>query len=917
MKYALLVRNWLAGLIFLGCPALWGQEISVAFYYGAAWRPELAAFDVVVLEPRQGHDPQRLRTPAMEPFAYLSVGELLDSHPAAATAPPDCKAERNPHWGGRVWDHTQAPCQRYWIEQIFLPLWRDGWRGFFLDTLDSHRIVPQWDSKLHEAALVGLIRTLKHLAPEARLMLNRGFELLPEVADHVDIVAAESLLHRFDAATGRYGPVPPEDRQWLLGQLRRVQEHHRKPVVVIDYVAPTERSLARKVAADIQQFGFIPYVSDGHLMGIGIGPIESMPRTLLVILDRQRHPDLQTAPMVRWLDMPAQHLGYRTEYVALEGPYPQEPLASHVAGILVWGENAPSAAAPLAAFLRRARAEGIPVLVLNQWVLDPRILDPALRTARIPAQAALQHHRLGFEARPPTRLLTSTMGLVGVGLRPWAWTDTAALVGTAPWGGFALQPALLDFVPGSTQVRWLLNPFELLREALQLPEMPVPDLTTENGRRLLTIHIDGDGFVSRAEWPERPLAGAVLQRFLERHPLPHSISVIEAELSAQGPYPDSAAEAQRVARQIFQLPWVEAASHTFSHPFRWQSQEQAFRETTDVGELDYRLPIQGYQFDLRREVDGSIDFIRGLVPSGKDVGLFFWSGDCNPSTAQLAHVERAGLLNINGGDTTKSRSCPSLTCVAPHGILKDRWLQVYAPMGNENLYTNLWTGPFWGYRRVIETFEMTEQPHRLKPVGIYYHTYSASKPASLQALHDVYAWASDQPLHPIFLSSYIRKVQDFFHHYAVARLADGRWLLKGRGQIRTVRMPPHTRVDWARSQGLAGYADHPSATYFHLASVPAVLAEQRPSLSTLDTTKADPPFLIAANAAISLNEAAAQGRWRWALRGHVPVQADWHVPQNCRLIPTSPDVQVTAQGSMVRTSSPHANITVDIHCSGP
>ncbi|WP_144326312.1 endo alpha-1,4 polygalactosaminidase [Tepidimonas aquatica] len=888
----------------------WAQAPSVALYYGETWRPELTAFDIVVLEPAYGHDPQRLRAPGMEPFAYVSVGELPDHHPGAAQAPAGCLSSvRNPHWGARIWNHAEAACRGFWIEQVFAPLWQRGWRGFFLDTLDSYRLDPQLDPTRQQAALAELIRAIRQRAPQARLMLNRGFELLPQVADAVELVAAESLLHRFDAARGAYSPTSEADQQWLLQQLRQAQQRYGKPVVVIDYVAPAERAQAREVAKRIEQLGFIPYVTDGLLQGVGVGRVESLPRTLLIVLDRQRHPDLQTTPMLRWLDMPAQYLGYRTEVVALQGPFPQEPLGGHVAGVIVWGEGPAPDPAGLHAFLRRARAEGLPILVLNEWTLDPRVLDPALRTVRIAAQTPLQHERLGAETRPPARLPGPATGLAGPDLRRWAWAGTGALVGAAPWGGFALQPALVDFVPGFKQVRWLPDPFALLTEALRLPPMPAPDVTTESGRRLLTIHIDGDGFVNRGEWPERPLAGEVLRRFIERHPWPHSMSLIEAELSPQGPYPATADEAQRIARRLFELPWVEAATHTFSHPYRWQPLEQAARNDEDVTELNYNLTIPGYQFDLRREVEGSVAFIRRLLPPGKDVRLLFWSGDCNPSAAQIAHVRRAGLLNLNGGDTPKSQQCPSLTCVAPMGIVKEGQLQVYAPLANENLYTNLWTGPFWGYQRVIETLEMTERPRRLKPASIYYHTYSASKPASLQALEKVYAWARAQPLHPQPVSAYVRKVEDFFEHVAVARLADGRWLLKGRGDLRTVRLPPGSRPDWARSAGVAGYADHPSGTYVHLASLPAELALREAAGTD------DPPYLISANAAIDQHEAVAAQRWRWRLQGHVPVEAEWRVPDGCRLIPATSATVTASAGHRVRVTSPHATVTLDIDCT--
>ena len=82
---------------------------------------------------------------------------------------------------------------------------------------------------------------------------------------------------------------------------------------------------------------------------------------------------------------------------------------------------------------------------------------------------------------------------------------------------------------------------------------------------------------------------------------------------------------------------------------------------------------------------------------------------------------------------------------------------------------------------------MTDKPRRIKPVGIYYHTYSASKAAGLKALKKVYDWALSQPLHPVRTSEFIRKVQDF-HTYAIAREGDG-WRVRGAGQLRTLRMP--------------------------------------------------------------------------------------------------------------------------------
>lgn len=108
----------------------------------------------------------------------------------------------------------------------------------------------------------------------------------------------------------------------------------------------------------------------------------------------------------------------------------------------------------------------------------------------------------------------------------------------------------------------------------------------------------------------------------------------------------------------------------------------------------YHLDIPGYTFDAGRETVGSAAYIRDrLAPPGKPVKILLWSGDTAPGADTLRVTEQAGLLNMNGGDTSITRANPSLTAVGALGIEKSGFLQVYAPITNENIYTNLWTGP--------------------------------------------------------------------------------------------------------------------------------------------------------------------------------------------------------------------------------
>jgi hypothetical protein len=100
----------------------------------------------------------------------------------------------------------------------------------------------------------------------------------------------------------------------------------------------------------------------------------------------------------------------------------------------------------------------------------------------------------------------------------------------------------------------------------------MPDVTTENGHRLWMAHVDGDGFLNRAELPGTPFASEVIRsQILEKYALPTTVSVIEGEIGPTGLYPHLSPELEAIARAIFKIPTVELASHTYSHPFYWKA----------------------------------------------------------------------------------------------------------------------------------------------------------------------------------------------------------------------------------------------------------------------------------------------------------------------------------------------------------
>lgn len=924
MSIVRFVMNVILAILALISPAHAEVPFSVAFYYAAdpPWEM-LQSYDLVVVDPDHVPNPSEVRLPHTRLAAYVSLGEVNPGRAYAQKIPASWFAGSNADWNSRIIDQTIPEWTQFFINEVIFPLWAAGYRDFFLDTLDSYQIIAKDDSERarQEAGLIRTIRALKARFPGARLIFNRGFEILPQVHREAYAVVAESLYRSYDTANRTYREVSPSDRDWLLAQLNRVKDEYKLPVIVIDYLPPKERDLARETARQIAAHGFIPWVTTVELDSLGVGAIEVMPRRILAI--REPLGDDIVAqrlhPAVRLASMPLQYLGYDVTY-ADPDLLPTKRLTGQVAGILIWLTQSLDGKQKerLLNWLVQQNKEGIPIAIVGDlgFLLDSSVAETlGLKGGRQLAKKELpriikQTQMVGLEYTPrphPSTFfpLTAKEGDAQLVIELEGQRQEAVVL--TPWGGYAMNPYVVINLPGSEERRWIIDPFSFFQKALRLPAIPVPDVTTESGRRMLLIHMDGDGFVSRAELPGRPYAGEVLRdRIVRRYRLPMTISVIEGEVSTTGVYPQDAPKAEQVAREIFKEPHVEIASHSYSHPFVWHKMISDTEH--DAPDSTYRLPIPGYRFDPQREIMGSIHYIEErLAPPGKKVALFQWTGDCIPDGNSLRLVGELGIPNLNGGDTTATYSQPTLTRVDGIGMNWENGFQVFAPNQNENVYTFNWTKAFYNYRRVIETFEWTEQPRRLKPINIYFHTYLMTKPEGLKALEEVFNWALKQETTPVKTSEYARKVLDF-NKIAIARTLDGAvFRIRGSIALRTLRMPRALGFpDLLASRNVGGYTSNDHDHYIHLTDDQAELA--------VTATAARIPRLVSANGFIRSayydNQVA-----RWHLAGYVPLSFSLAHVDGCKIIVNNqPIVAKRRRGEIADFQVPHASATIEALC---
>lgn len=943
-------------LLLLVCvgfsPAAWSKRAllpSIAFYYGGHIPVGvLHGFDWVVIQPDHLKHVELLENRHTRVFAYVSLGEVDTGSRLSHTLPGQCRLGVNRPWHSVIVNQAISPCRTFYLRRIIRPLLQRGFRNFFFDTLDSYRLVLKSPdrTRAYQKGLIALIKAIHSLDPQGRFILNRGFPLLEGLKGQgVIAVAGESLYKGWDQHSKHYISVSPDDRSWLLTQFHRVRKLGLTPIA-IDYLPPGERNQAEQLAQAIAKEGIVPYIGDASLDSMGISTITPTPRRILMLYEGRYRP--MSTNLNWYAAMPLNHLGYTTRAIDVsQQGLPGGPLNGQVAGIVTWfnHEHFKHARATWR-WLRAQIHAGVPVVVLGNFGLPMRGTDLASLGLKFPKPVPVglftAHIRriepayMGFEApifpsAPDFFPLRLERGhsLLSISL---ADTEEVAAANTS-WGGYILNPYVVRNLPqgsltsAEVQAQWLVNPFRFFRAALKPPQVPVYDYTTASGRRLLFGLIDGDGFASGSwigAFRDQPAAKVILEQVLKRYPLPITASVIASEFVDGGLYPlAEVARLRPVAQAIFRLPWVEIGSHTYSHPFDWPALERdpdlsaglhlkSGRSAMGAyvigggGEYGYNLAVPGYRFSPRMEVIGSTRIIdRVLAPPGKRVRIIQWSGDTNPDAQVLGLAYHAGLMNINGDNSTITRAHPSLTNVVPLGVWKGPYFQVYSPIANEDQYTHGWQPPYCGYDKAIQTMKMTDRPRRLTAMEIYYHFYSGARACGFKNLLQVYRWAGKQSATPVFASTYSHIALGFEN--ASMTSANGGFLARNYGLDQELRIPPSMGFpDLARSRNIAGYDDFDGQRYIHL-------GPGNQAMLYLQPVPPHRPYLISANGLIRM-VGRNGNNLRLVLQGYVPLQFDLGNVRTCtlRVNGHSLEQKITGLGSKFKLKV--AQAVIDIHC---
>lgn len=680
-----------------------------------------------------------------------------------------------------------------------------------------------------------------------------------------------------------------------------------------DDIIDVETTSSLKIS-QISKLGVIPYITSASMQNYGKSSKNAIKREILTLIDESTTDRMESSAH-QYGAIPLEYQGYIQTIHNIHNGLPDPDEMTQYAGVVIWLTFDYTNPSELISWAKKVSKKDIPVvfahsfgfnvtgMFLKQFGIET--YDGAAETSKkiilkdpmmdYEINTPINHSAFYYQAPKGSKKLVTFEDAEGL-------TSTTAAI--TPWGGYAIGDSFMTEV--NKENIWVVNPFKFFKEALRLKDLPVPDPTTENGSRLFFTHIDGDGIMNGVEFDPELVSGDIIYReILKKYKFPHSVSVIGAEIMPNGLYPEESERLLKITSEIYALENVEPATHTFTHPFYWGKIKN--------GDLvkEYRLQPPGYKFSLEYELSGMLNYInKNLLEqnSTKKAQTVYWSGDCIPRINALEYTYKHHILNINGGDTTINNSSPWLALVAPYALQRGEYYQIYTGAQNENVFTNDWLGPFWGFKKVVQTFKLTDSPRRLKPIDVYYHLYSGSKKASLNALRYVFNWVMAQKnIMPVFTSEYIPKVMDY---YTVSIAEDkATWLYAGMDNLKTLRVEhKDIGVDLQNDKTVLGVHHFEKHSYISLDQ------HTKHIIRVFKKQPIDDAYLISANGKIEKYVNTTHSK-RYRFSGHIPLKLSLYVPKNCTLHATpKAAVNVLNDGVVELKYESSKKATLDVRC---
>lgn len=261
----------------------WSAAMSVEALVATSWVVDysevidlerLKRYDLIILDSSAGLERKVLFEEGKKILGYLSLGQLSDKRDYFSIAKREgLLLEEDPNWKGSYLVDIR---KRKWcsmvIEKIIPQILFKRFQGLMLDTVDQISALEVKDPKryggMREAA-VRLVKAIRYHYPNIILMMNRGYDILPEVASYLNISLGESVYTTYNFTTKKYERVKPSDYEWQVNKLKEAKAINPDiELFTLDYWYPEDKKTIAEIYRTERKNGFIPYVSTVDLQQV-------------------------------------------------------------------------------------------------------------------------------------------------------------------------------------------------------------------------------------------------------------------------------------------------------------------------------------------------------------------------------------------------------------------------------------------------------------------------------------------------------------------------------------------------------------------------------------------------------------------------------------------------------------------------
>ena len=140
-----------------------------------------------------------------------------------------------------------------------------GFQGVFLDTADTAIDLERRDrTKFAGATLatIELVKAIRNRHPQAVVVLNRGYEILPAVENAIDMVLAESLVTAWDFENKAPRLAAADQRAAEIALLTAARKRTPKlRLLALEYWTPDDAAKIKSIYSQVRALGLAPYVA--------------------------------------------------------------------------------------------------------------------------------------------------------------------------------------------------------------------------------------------------------------------------------------------------------------------------------------------------------------------------------------------------------------------------------------------------------------------------------------------------------------------------------------------------------------------------------------------------------------------------------------------------------------------------------